>query len=690
MLHDAREPRDPDARVDATSSIVPDPWTAHVIESVPEGFVAFDREWRYRYVNAAAERILGRARHEMLGRVAWEVFPDLIGTATEELMLEAARERVAVTAERPSMVTGGWLRISVCPFDEGISIFFSDITERRRAEDDLKRQAQRLDDLMASVPGVVWEAWGEPDARGQRIDFVSEFVEPMLGYSREEWLSNPNFWLQIVHPDDREAAARVAKDAYKAGGAHTNTFRWIAKDGRAIWVETRSVVVRDEEGRPIGFRGVTIDITERKRTEDALRFLAEAGETLTSTLDYEETLQRVAWLVVPIIADWCSVEILQEDGSLKQVALAHVDPQQIDVARDFRRRYPPNPSDARGLYHTLRTGESELLADVTDEMLVRAARSEEHLRALRSLELRSVLYVPIRSQGRSVGVITFVAMRRSGTRFTRHHLTMAEGLATRAALAIENARLFQTAQRELEARTEREQVIERHLAEIQALNERLKRAMSETHHRVKNNLQIIAAMVNMQVMEHQDQVPTQELHRLDHHIRALATIHDMLTYVARGDEELSHLSVRAAMERLHPIFQAMARGRAIELDVDDVRLTIRQGTSLTMLVNELVANAIKHGTGEMKIGLKELGDRLILFVEDDGPGFPPGFNASAAANTGLSLVDSLARWDLQGRLEFGNRPEGGARVTADFPRDLPTMRPFPREAAEVSHSLSRA
>lgn len=145
--------------------------------------------------------------------------------------------------------------------------------ERRKAEADksrlgsqLESQRRRIEDLVAHVPGVVWEAWGKPDVTSQRIDFVSSHVEKLLGYSQEEWLSTPNFWLTIVHPKDKERAAREAAAIFESGKGGTSRFRWLRKDGSSVWVEAQSVVVCDESG-PVGMRGVTMNITAAVQAE---------------------------------------------------------------------------------------------------------------------------------------------------------------------------------------------------------------------------------------------------------------------------------------------------------------------------------------------------------------------------------------------------------------------------------------
>ncbi|MEO8433866.1 MAG: MASE1 domain-containing protein [Pyrinomonadaceae bacterium] len=149
------------------------------------------------------------------------------------------------------------------------------VGERRSIEEEkgllasqIESERQRLNNIVANVPGVVWEAWGEPAADDQRMNYVSDYVATMLGYSVNEWLATPNFWLSIVHPDDREPAAAAAEATFTCGRKGSNQFRWIAKDGRVLWVESQSVAVFDDQGRPVGMRGVTMDITEQKLADE--------------------------------------------------------------------------------------------------------------------------------------------------------------------------------------------------------------------------------------------------------------------------------------------------------------------------------------------------------------------------------------------------------------------------------------
>ena len=147
-----------------------------------------------------------------------------------------------------------------------------------------------------------------------------------------------------------------------------------------IWVESQSTAICDEQGNPVGMRGVTMDISERKQKELAERFLFEAGTALSSSLDYETTLATVARLAVPHFADWCAVDMLGEDGLAHRLAVAHSDPDKMAWAEELHQKYPPDPNLPHGLYNVIRTGESEFYPEIPDELLVEGAVDEEHLR----------------------------------------------------------------------------------------------------------------------------------------------------------------------------------------------------------------------------------------------------------------------------------------------------------------------
>ncbi|HZP80733.1 MAG TPA: response regulator [Chthonomonadaceae bacterium] len=208
--------------------------------------------------------------------------------------------------------------------------------------------------------------------------------------------------------------------------------------------------------------------------------------------------------------------------------------------------------------------------------------------------------------------------------------------------------------------------------QITALNQKLLRAMIETHHRVRNSLQFVAAMVDMLAMSSGESISPQELKQIGMHIHTLAVVHSLLTEQAKRDGEARYVSAHEILERLLPILQDMAGPRPLRFDIQEARLTADQGTSLPIIVNELVSNALKYGRNEIGIYLSAEDGKAILEVCDDGPGFPEGFNPKTAAHTGLELVQNLSQWDLKGKVAFENRSEGGAcvRVTISLPAEV--------------------
>jgi PAS domain S-box-containing protein len=178
----------------------------------------------------------------------------------------------------------------------------------------------------------------------------------------------------------------------------------------------------------------------RRRAEERLALLARAGGLLAESLDYPKTLTAVTNLVVPQLADWASVEILEPDGSVQSLAVSHVDPEKVAFAKEFRRRRPPDLSAPTGVGHVITSGRAELVPEITDEMI--AAIDDPEVKGLvRELRLRSVMIVPLAARGRTLGAMTFV-WAESGNTYTSADLAFAETLAARIALVIDNARLF--------------------------------------------------------------------------------------------------------------------------------------------------------------------------------------------------------------------------------------------------------
>jgi PAS domain S-box-containing protein len=215
---------------------------------------------------------------------------------------------------------------------------------------------------------------------------------------------------------------------------------------------------------------------------------------------------------------------------------------------------------------------------------------------------------------------------------------------------------------------------------LEQMNERLRASFVETHHRVKNNLQTLSALVDLQKVASDGCVEEADLDKLTLHIRSLAAIHDLLARQSHAGITVDTLSARATLELLIPLLRETAGADRIGADLQDVALPMRTGMALAILVNELVTNAIKHGGHAVDISLRESSGTVTLEVCDNGAGFPPGFDPEKSASIGLELIEQMSHWDLRGETRYINLEDGrGGCVQVVFPRVLP--------AAAVTGSL---
>lgn len=203
--------------------------------------------------------------------------------------------------------------------------------------------------------------------------------------------------------------------------------------------------LEDVTDKVVSAEAIRDDKAQLKYHADNLEYLSEASKLLSSSLDYQTTLRSVGELAVPKIADWCSIDILDDSGGIQQVAVAHADPKKVEWAKEHRQLNPPDLSSPTGLSKVLRTATSEYYPVITDEMLVASSKSKKELKLARSLNIKSAMTVPIVTNKKAIGAITFITTD-TNRYYTKNDLKMAEELSNRASLAIENARLYQAAQ----------------------------------------------------------------------------------------------------------------------------------------------------------------------------------------------------------------------------------------------------
>jgi len=532
----------------------------------------------------------------------------------------------------------------------------------------IEAERRRLADIVSSVPGVVWEAQGNPETESQRIDYVSEHVTRMLGYSVEEWLSTPNFWLTIVHPDDREAAAKHAQEHFAAGGFQTNSFRWMTKDGRAIWVESHSMVVKDDDGRPVGMRGVTLDMTGRRRAEESLRFLARVSELVTSSLDTSTTLETAAEAALPILGELCVIDVV--DGTaIRRAAVRHVDPSLQDAARQLK-SYSPQLDLPYGPPAVIRISKPEIVGELPPEELAKRGSDENYRDIIRQFGTQSYMVVPLIARGGTIGAVTVSSRRKN--RYDTADLELAQLFARRVALAIENAQL--------------------HTAAVEA-NRAKDEFLATVSHELRTPMTATLGWVRMLTLGSLDEETMQlAMDSIDRSTRAQARlIEDILdvSSIISGKFrlEVGPVDLRAVITNIIETLRPAATAKQIDIDValDSTPLVQGDVNRLQQVVWNLLSNAIKFVPrgGHIAVRLTQSENAARIVVSDDGPGIDPAFlphvferfrqadSGSARAHSGLGLGLAIVRHLAElhgGNVTVESDGNGrGARFTVELP-----------------------
>jgi PAS domain S-box-containing protein len=402
-------------------------------------------------VNEAFLRATGYSREEIIGRPILEIGLWMEPAMREKGLAGLRQGRPVRDMEARFRTRAGDELVAIANADvivvDGrpcVLTALIDITARVRAEAALRETERRFAQAFHANP-LPMSITSLRD--GRHLD-VNEAAIRHGGYTRDEMLGRAKpdlgFW---VSAEQRGELIRLLNSDGRARDFEV-TFRTKSGEHRQLLVNSEVVTYGGEPA----VLSVSLDITGRKAAEAAQRdaertsrFLAEASRILTSSLDYHSTLQTLARLAVPEVADWCGVHVVDSDGDIQCVAIAHADPAMEAFGRDLIARYPPRPTSKYGVPVVLRTGRSLLRREFTDDVLAVFARTPEELATLRGLRLGSVMIVPLVARGRTLGTISFVT-GGSERRYDEQDLRLAEDLAARAALAVDNARLYADAE----------------------------------------------------------------------------------------------------------------------------------------------------------------------------------------------------------------------------------------------------
>lgn len=483
----------------------------------------------------------------------------------------------------------------------------TDIAELREAREALAVSEGRLRLALDAGRMGVWD-WNIHTNELQWTDSL----EPLHGLAPGTFGGTFDHFQQLIYAEDRDTVNTAIRQALETGGEFYVEFRNALQNGGIRWIAGSGKVFPGDDGQPLRMIGVGLDVTQRKRAEHTSRFLADASAALAVLVDFDSTLQKVSSLAVPAFADWATVDLAEADGSLRRVSVSHIDPAKVQLAHEVHRRFPPDPAAPQGVWKILRTGKSEIVPEITDELLVQSVNDAELLSIMRELGLKSYIGVPLTIRGKTLGVITFINAE-SGHRYDNTDLAVAEDLASRAAIAIENAQLY----RELREADRRKDEF------LATLAHELRNPLAP----IRNGLQIIrlsgdngaAVGKARSMMERQ----------LSQMVRLVDDLLDV-SRISGGKLDLRKESVdlavvvNNAVETTRPLIEAS--GQELTIDMPPTPVVVDADvTRLGQVFGNLLNNAAKYSDqgGQIQLTAKTLGGEVVVSVKDTGVGIPP-------------------------------------------------------------------
>ncbi len=494
------------------------------------------------------------------------------------------------------------------------------------AADCADRRADRFRQLAEHVEEVLWMT--SPDKK--EMLYVNAQYEKTWGRSREELYANPRSWLDAVHPEDR---ARVAAAVPKQlEGTYDEEYRIVRPDGTIRWIRARAFPIRDEAGRVYRIAGISEDITDRKAAEAAARrlseeraaraaaeaaakrsrLLAEAGTVLASTLDYGATLRTVARLALPVLADWCLVDVV-EDGYIRRVASTHRDPEKEKALREIERHYPVDWDSRSPVVDVLRTGKPKWLAELSPATIRAFARDERHRELIEALEPDSCIIVPFIVRERTLGAMSLFASAPR-PRYGADDLAFAQDLASRAALAIDNARLHEAVVAASRAKSD---------------------FLAVMSHELRTPLAAITGYVDLMQARVAGPLPPEQAKMLDrirvNALRQLRTIEEILAFsrteAGRETVRPEWLELRALVREAAEPIRRLAEEKGLRLTLrlpDEPVPVLADGSKAGHIIAELLENAVKFTErGEVELTARVEDGTVVVRVRDTGVGIPP-------------------------------------------------------------------
>ncbi|MBN8555384.1 MAG: MASE1 domain-containing protein [Deltaproteobacteria bacterium] len=587
-------------------------------------------------------------------------------------------------------------------------IFAAAITERKLAQLDLEKakseleaRVQKRTAALESATQRVHDLYNNAPCGYHSIDANGKFVQVnntllnWLGYQRDEVILKMKI-IDLLNEKHLHKFNEIFPAFIKNGFARDIEFELKRKDGSWMPVLLSATAIYDSSGKFVMSRSTVIDLTERRRAEEQrlkflqgnaarkmaetaanrFAFLSEANKILVSSLDQKNVLNRLADLIVPVLADWCIIDLVESDGRINRAVVYHRDPGKQKLAERIKTRYAPKTDAPYGPAAVIRSRKSELLPLISDSLLMAISHNEEHLELLRDAGLRSAITVPLVVRNRTLGSISLISAE-SHRNYGEEDLTLAEELAHRAALAVDNARLYEEAQQAIQARDDFFAIASHDLKspvrtaslQLQLLERNAKETMPD----------LIASSPDF--TEGLD-VAKRQMKQLS---GLLENFLDVVRMRSKGLEYRYEKTDLAAM--VQDIFERMkedARVAGSELILVKEEDVVGEWDKMRLeqVIVNLISNAIKFGEKKpITLSLAKIAEKIRLEVADQGCGiekddlkrifgrFEQGASTQKSAGVGLGLyICKQIVLSHQGEIWVESELGKGARFIVEIPR----------------------
>lgn len=512
-----------------------------------------------------------------------------------------------------------WTNLHANPIDDEhgavryVVSLFRDVTDERR-NDEARRVAH---EWHSTVLQAIGDAVITTD-RDERVTFLNPVAEALTGWSTDAAAGRPlREVFHILDEETRQPSSSPVERSLAEGivvGLANHTIL-VRRNGDELAIDDSAAPIREGDGSIAGCVLIFRDVSARRADEKRRLFLARAAAELNSSLDYQRTLATVARLAVPDIADWCAVDVVEPEG-LTRVATAHIDPAKIVFVDELERRYPPDPNATTGVPNVLRTGQPEFVAAIPEAMLTQAAQDDEHRALILALGLHSYICVPLRRGAHIIGVVTLV-QAESKRSYGEADLALALSLADRAAIAIENARLFRE--------------VERAKAEAERASRAKDEFLAMLGHELRNPLAPMLTALEMMALNEGGSASREVTifgRQLRHMVRLVDDLLDV-SRIASGKVQLRKDAVDVgavltkAVEMVMPLL--VERRHTIDLQVHDGLVVSGDEVRLAQVYSNVIGNAAKYTPvgGRIEVEAQRHDGQIVVRVRDNGRGIAP-------------------------------------------------------------------